>query len=46
MPVIIAGVAYIAAHFFLTRTIWGRDLYAIGGNRRPRGWPASRSGAG
>jgi ribose transport system permease protein len=33
MPVIIAAAAYLVAHFFLTRTIWGRDLYAIGGNR-------------
>ncbi len=45
MPVVIAGVAYIAAHFFLTRTIWGRDLYAIGGNReaaRLAGIPVDR----
>ena len=32
-PVVTAGLAYLAMHFFLTRTVWGRDLYAIGGNR-------------
>jgi ribose transport system permease protein len=32
-PVIVAGVAYVLAHVFLTRTVYGRDLYAIGGNR-------------
>jgi len=32
-PVIVAGLAYVAAHVFLTRTVFGRDLYAIGGNR-------------
>ena len=45
MPVVIAAVAYIAAHFFLTRTVWGRDLYAIGGNReaaRLAGIPVER----
>jgi ribose transport system permease protein len=45
MPVVIAGAAYLAAHFFLTRTIWGRDLYAIGGNReaaRLAGIPVER----
>ncbi len=45
MPVVIAGVAYLAAHFFLTRTVWGRDLYAIGGNReaaRLAGIPVDR----
>ena len=45
MPVIIAGVAYLAGHVFLTRTVWGRDLYAIGGNReaaRLAGIPVER----
>lgn len=45
MPVVIAAAAYIAAHFFLTRTVWGRDLYAIGGNReaaRLAGIPVNR----
>ncbi|MBA2303100.1 MAG: ABC transporter permease [Acidobacteria bacterium] len=45
MPVVIAAVAYLAAHLFLTRTIWGRDLYAIGGNReaaRLAGIPVER----
>lgn len=45
MPVVIAGVTYIAAHIFLTRTVWGRDLYAIGGNReaaRLAGIPVER----
>jgi ribose transport system permease protein len=45
MPVVIAAVAYLAAHFFLTRTVWGRDLYAIGGNReaaRLAGIPVER----
>lgn len=45
MPVVIAAVAYIAAHVFLTRTVWGRDLYAIGGNReaaRLAGIPVER----
>ena len=32
-PVIVAGLAYVVAHVFLTRTVFGRDLYAIGGNR-------------
>lgn len=32
-PVVIAGLAYALGHVFLTRTVWGRDLYAIGGNR-------------
>lgn len=45
MPILIAGAAYAAAHVFLTRTIWGRDLYAIGGNReaaRLAGIPVER----
>lgn len=45
MPVVIAAVVYLAAHFFLTRTVWGRDLYAIGGNReaaRLAGIPVER----
>ena len=33
MPVVIAAVAYLATHVFLSRTVYGRDLYAIGGNR-------------
>lgn len=32
-PVVIAGLAYALGHLFLARTVWGRDLYAIGGNR-------------
>ena len=32
-PVIVAGVLYVVGHLFLTRTVWGRDLYALGGNR-------------
>jgi ribose transport system permease protein len=32
-PVLVAGVLYAVGHLFLTRTVWGRDLYAIGGNR-------------
>ena len=32
-PVLIAAAAYLAGHVFLSRTVWGRDLYAIGGNR-------------
>ena len=45
MPVIIAAAAYLAGHLFLTRTVWGRDLYAIGGNReaaRLAGIPVER----
>ncbi|HVL66166.1 MAG TPA: ABC transporter permease [Vicinamibacterales bacterium] len=45
MPVLIAGAVYLAAHVFLTRTVWGRDLYAIGGNReaaRLAGIPVER----
>jgi len=33
MPVVIAGLAYFVTHVFLSRTVYGRDLYAIGGNR-------------
>src|SRR2546428_353879 len=29
----LVGLAYAVAHVFLTRTVYGRDLYAIGGNR-------------
>ena len=32
-PVLVAGVLYLVGHLFLTRTVWGRDLYALGGNR-------------
>ena len=32
VPVIITGLVYIAAHFVLTRTKFGRYAYAIGGN--------------
>jgi ribose transport system permease protein len=45
MPVLIAAAAYVAGHVFLTRTVWGRDLYAIGGNReaaRLAGIPVER----
>jgi ribose transport system permease protein len=31
-PVIVMGVVYAAAHFVLTRTTFGRYVYAIGGN--------------
>src|SRR6185436_11693646 len=33
MPVVIAALAYLVMHVFLGRTVYGRDLYAIGGNR-------------
>ncbi len=33
MPVVIAAGAYLVTHVFLSRTVYGRDLYAIGGNR-------------
>ncbi|HXH05481.1 MAG TPA: ABC transporter permease [Vicinamibacterales bacterium] len=45
MPVVVAAVAYVAGHVFLTRTVYGRDLYAIGGNReaaRLSGIPVDR----
>jgi ribose transport system permease protein len=32
-PVLIAAAVYALGHVFLARTVWGRDLYAIGGNR-------------
>jgi ribose transport system permease protein len=32
-PVLIAAAVYLLGHVFLARTVWGRDLYAIGGNR-------------
>jgi ribose transport system permease protein len=32
-PVVVAGALYAVGHLFLSRTVWGRDLYAIGGNR-------------
>lgn len=32
VPVIITGLVYLAAHFVLTRTKFGRYAYAIGGN--------------
>ncbi len=31
-PVIITGLIYVVAHFVLTRTVFGRATYAIGGN--------------
>jgi ribose transport system permease protein len=31
-PVIVTAVVYLAAHFVLTRTTFGRYVYAIGGN--------------
>ncbi len=31
-PVIVMGVVYLVAHFVLTRTTFGRYVYAIGGN--------------
>lgn len=33
MPIVVAAIAYLAGYVFLARTVWGRDLYAIGGNR-------------
>jgi ribose transport system permease protein len=33
MPIVVAGIAYLCGYVFLARTVWGRDLYAIGGNR-------------
>lgn len=32
MPVIIVLVVYVFFHFFLSKTVVGRDIYAIGGN--------------
>lgn len=32
-PVILAIIVFIVANYFLTRTAFGRSLYAIGGNR-------------
>ena len=31
-PVIVTALLYVAAHFVLTRTVFGRAVYAIGGN--------------
>ena len=31
-PVILAGVLFLIMNFFLTRTYWGRYIYALGGN--------------
>lgn len=31
-PVILAGVFFLIMNFFLTRTYWGRYIYALGGN--------------
>jgi ribose transport system permease protein len=31
-PVLVMGLVYLIAHFVLTRTIFGRYVYAIGGN--------------
>lgn len=45
MPVVIAALAYGCGFVFLSRTVWGRDLYAIGGNReaaRLSGIPVDR----
>jgi ribose transport system permease protein len=45
MPIVIAAVAYVCGHIFLAKTVWGRDLYAIGGNReaaRLSGIPVDR----
>src|SRR4029079_16989797 len=33
MPVLFAACAYLVTHVFLSRSVYGRDLYAIGGNR-------------
>ena len=33
IPVIIAGVSFIGLHFLLTRTVYGRRLFAVGGNK-------------
>jgi ribose transport system permease protein len=32
LPVLITAVVYLAAHFVLSRTVFGRAAYAIGGN--------------
>jgi ribose transport system permease protein len=32
LPVLITGFVYLAAHFVLSRTVFGRAVYAIGGN--------------
>lgn len=34
MPVIIVLAVYILFHFFLNKTVAGRDIYAIGGNKQ------------
>ncbi|MFQ5675036.1 MAG: ABC transporter permease [bacterium] len=34
MPVIIVILVYVIFHFFLTQTVAGRDIYAIGGNKQ------------
>jgi ribose transport system permease protein len=34
VPVILVVVVYALFHVFLTRTTWGRDVYAIGGNKQ------------
>jgi ribose transport system permease protein len=34
VPVILVVVVYALFHIFLTRTTWGRDVYAIGGNKQ------------
>jgi ribose/xylose/arabinose/galactoside ABC-type transport system permease subunit len=31
-PVLVMAVVYVAAHFLLTRTVFGRYVYSIGGN--------------
>lgn len=33
VPVIVVLIVYIAFHVFLTKTVSGRDIYAIGGNK-------------
>lgn len=34
IPVILVLMVYLIVHFFLTQTITGRDIYAIGGNKQ------------
>lgn len=45
VPVIIMLIVYLLAWFILERTRFGRHIYAVGGNARPRAWPAYGSNA-
>jgi ribose/xylose/arabinose/galactoside ABC-type transport system permease subunit len=42
-PLLISVSLAIAAHFLLSRTVFGRQVYAIGTNRKAAPFPASRS---